>query len=207
MSDQPLDLRKALRIVRRHKIQVGAVTALGCLLGTGYAVAKPPLYSSQALVVIPLATSAAGQAASTPGGLSSGTTTQVYVADSNRVLTGALPNIQPSLSLAELTNDVSVAGVTDSLIGFTGRAKTAAQAESIANAVANSYVAYVGSPAARAAACRRRYSSPLPPRRAASSGCRPPSTGWPACSPGPSSGSSAPCCAAAVTGDSGSATR
>ena len=62
MSDQPLDLRRALQIIRRHRIQVGAVTAVGLLLGIGYAVANPPLYNSQALVVIPLATSAAGQA-------------------------------------------------------------------------------------------------------------------------------------------------
>ncbi len=147
MSDQPLDLRKALRIVRRHKIQVGAVTALGLLLGTGYALAMPPLYQSQAVVVIPLSTAAEGQPATTPNGLSSGTETQVVVAGSTRVLTGALGNIHPSLTLAQLENDVDVSGVTDSLIGFTGKAKTAGQAESIANAVASSYVAYVGSPA------------------------------------------------------------
>jgi capsular polysaccharide biosynthesis protein len=145
MSDQPLDLRKALQIVRRHKIQVGALAVLGLVLGGGYAVAKPPPYSSQALVAIPLSTSASSQQATTPNGLSSGTETQVVVAGSDPVLIAALANIHPSPSLAQLRNEVTVTGVTDSVIGFTGKAKTAGQAESIANAVASSYVAYVGS--------------------------------------------------------------
>jgi capsular polysaccharide biosynthesis protein len=147
MSDQPLDLRKALQIIRRHKILVGVLTALGLLLGTGYAVALPPPYTSQALVVIPQGTAAEGQAATTPNGLSSGTATQVIVAGSDRVLAAALGNISPSLSLTELMNDVTVTGVTNTLIGFTGKATTPGQAKSIANAVANSYVAYVGSSA------------------------------------------------------------
>ena len=147
MSDQPLDLRKALRIIRRHKILVGVLAALGLLLGAGYAVALPPPYTSQALVVIPQSTAAEGQAATTPSGLSSGTTTQVIVAGSDRVLAAALANISPSLSLTELMNDVTVTGVTNTLIGFTGNATTPGQAKSIANAVANSYVAYVGSSA------------------------------------------------------------
>ncbi len=69
MSDQPLDLRKALQIIRRHKMLVGVLTALGLLLGAGYAVALPPPYTSQALVVIPQSTAAEGQAATTPNGL------------------------------------------------------------------------------------------------------------------------------------------
>ena len=160
MSDQPLDLRKALQIIRRHKIQVGAVTAVGLLLGIGFAVAKPPLYNSQALVVIPLATSAAGQAPTTPGGLSSGTQTQVLVAGTDAVLTGALASIHPSVSLSALMNEVDVTGVTDSIIGFTGKAKTAGQAESIANAVASSYVAYVGSAAAPGGKVQARLFQP-----------------------------------------------
>jgi capsular polysaccharide biosynthesis protein len=160
MSDQPLDLRRALQIIRRYRIQVGAVTAVGLLLGIGYAVANPPLYNSQALVVIPLATSAAGQAATSPNGLSSGTETQVVVAGSNAVLTGALASIHPSVSLSALMNDVNVAGVTDSVIGFTGKAKTAGQAESIANAVANSYVAYVGSAASPGGELKAQFFQP-----------------------------------------------
>jgi capsular polysaccharide biosynthesis protein len=147
MSDQPLDLRKALQIIRRHKILVGVLTALGLLLGAGYAVALPPPYTSQALVVIPQGTAADGQAPTASNGLSSGTETQVIVAGSDRVLAAALPNIRPRLSLTELMNDVTVTGVTNTLIGFTGNATTPRQAKSIANAVANSYVAYVGSSA------------------------------------------------------------
>jgi capsular polysaccharide biosynthesis protein len=147
MSDQPLDLRKALQIIRRHKILVGVLTALGLLLGAGYAVALPPPYTSQALVVIPLSTAAEGQGPTASSGLSSGTATQVIVAGSDRVLEAAAANISPSLSLTGLMNDVTVTGVTNTLIGFTGKATTPGQAKSIANAVANSYVEYVGSSA------------------------------------------------------------
>ena len=52
MSQQNLDLRKSIQIVRRRKRLFGGVAALGLLLGAAYAVLTPPMLSSTALVVI-----------------------------------------------------------------------------------------------------------------------------------------------------------
>ena len=52
MSQQNLDLRKSIQIVRRRKRLFGGVVALGLLVGAAYAVLTPPLISSTALVVV-----------------------------------------------------------------------------------------------------------------------------------------------------------
>ena len=129
MSEQALDLRKSLRIVRRHRIIVGIVALLGLLAGVGYAVLKPPMLSSTALVVVPSATHDMA--------------TQVVIAGSNPVLSDALQGVKPVMSLQTLHSHVQVKSLTSNIISISTQAKTAAQAEGTANAVANSYIAYV----------------------------------------------------------------
>ena len=53
MSQQALDLRRSMQIVRRYKVLVGVVVVLGILAGGAYAVLKPPMLTSTALVVLP----------------------------------------------------------------------------------------------------------------------------------------------------------
>ena len=54
MSGQALDLKRSAQIVRRHKILVGAVAALGLLAGRRVRRAQPAdAYTSSALVVLP----------------------------------------------------------------------------------------------------------------------------------------------------------
>ena len=52
MSQKALDLRMSMQIARRHKLLVGIVVALGILGGVAYAVLKPPMLSSTALVAL-----------------------------------------------------------------------------------------------------------------------------------------------------------
>ena len=79
MSEQGLDLRRSLRLAWRHKTIVGIVAALGLLLGAGYAALHPSMLTSKTLVVLPQ---------NTPN-----MATQVVVAGSDPVLTGALPSL------------------------------------------------------------------------------------------------------------------
>jgi len=144
VSQQAPDSRRSMQILRRYKKTFGAITLLGLLLGVAYALLTPPMVSSSALVVIP-ETIAQAQAAQDGTAASTTATTQAVVAGSTPVLAGALPNISPALSLITLENRISVSSPAVSILAFTGEGKTAAQAENIANAVANSYVAYVGS--------------------------------------------------------------
>ena len=67
MSEQALNVRRPVQIVRRHRILVAIVTALGLLMGVAYSVLTPPMLTSTALVVLPeVVQSAASTAARTP---------------------------------------------------------------------------------------------------------------------------------------------
>ena len=59
MSQETLDLRRSIRIVRRHKLLVGVAVAVGCLACGAYGVLKPSTVTSTALVLL----SPTGQAA------------------------------------------------------------------------------------------------------------------------------------------------
>jgi capsular polysaccharide biosynthesis protein len=144
MSQQGLDLRSFMQIVRRYKVLVGVVVVLGVLGGGAYAVFKPPMLSSTALIALP--TSASQQsAATTTGGTDPFTATQEVVADSYEVLSGALRDVRPAMSLTGLRQNVQVGSPSPDIISVTAQGRKAAGAEASANAVANSYISYVGS--------------------------------------------------------------
>jgi capsular polysaccharide biosynthesis protein len=148
MSQQALDLRRSVQIVRRHKILVGIAVALGLVAGVGYAVLKPPAVTSSALVVLPQAAAQSIQSEGNPGasGSSGYMQTQAVIASSDPVLSGALRSIRPPISLADLHRAIEVKSVTNSILSITATGSSAAQAEATANAVARSYISYVRSP-------------------------------------------------------------
>jgi capsular polysaccharide biosynthesis protein len=144
MSQQELDLRRSIQILRRHKKIFGAITLLGLLIGVAYTLITPPMISSSALVVVPETATQEAQAGSSGSDVVVGA--EEVVATSTAVLQGALPNISPALPLTTLKSRISLSSPAVGILSFNGEGTTAAQAESIANAVANSYVAYIGSP-------------------------------------------------------------
>lgn len=147
MSQQGLDLRRSLQIVRRHRLLVGIGAALGLLAGVAYSLLNPPMLTSTALVVLPqaVAQSAQGATAGDTTGTSSYIATQVVIAGSDPVLSGALPHVGPGVSLGTLHSEIQVKSVTNGILSISASGRTAAQAEATANAVARSYVTYVGS--------------------------------------------------------------
>jgi capsular polysaccharide biosynthesis protein len=144
MSQQNPDLRKSMHIAGRRKRLIFGVAALGLVLGAGYAYLNPPLLSSTALIVFTDASSQNSQNAAS--GVDPGLATQEVVAASDPVLVGALPHISPPISLQMLQSRITVTSVnSSSVLSFAATGSNAAQAESTANAVGNSYIAYVGS--------------------------------------------------------------
>ena len=131
MSGQALDLKRSAQIVRRYKTLVGAAAAVGLLAGAGYAMLNPPMLSSSALVVLPVS--------------SHEIATQVVIAQSDPVLSAALPNTGSAMSLSTLRSRVQVKSLTGNALSFSAQGKTAAQAEDTADAVANSFVSYLSS--------------------------------------------------------------
>jgi capsular polysaccharide biosynthesis protein len=118
-----------VRTLRRHKRLIGLVAAAGLLAGAAYAVLHPPLLSSTAQIILP------NSAPNVP--------TQVVIAGSNPVLSAALPQVSPPVSLTGLRREIQVKSATSYVISITAKGRTAADAERTANAVAESYIAYV----------------------------------------------------------------
>jgi len=131
MSDQTLDLRRSLQLVRRHKILVATFTALGLAAGVAFTVLRPAMLSSDALVVLPVTVR--------------NMATQVVIAGSDPVLADALRTIDSAESPQALRDSVQVKSLTTNILSVTAQGKTAAQAEGTANAIAQSYVGYVNS--------------------------------------------------------------
>ena len=127
MSDQPLDLRRSMQVIRRHWIAVTAIALLGLAAGAGYTEYKPPMLTSTATVQ--LSTSNVATMAS-----------QVVIADSDTVLATALPHVAPQMTLTQLHSLVKVSSLTASFLSITASGKTARDAEQTAGAVRNSYL-------------------------------------------------------------------
>jgi capsular polysaccharide biosynthesis protein len=147
MSQQNLDLRKSIQLVRRHKRLFGGAAALGLLIGAAYAALTPPMISSTALVVVSgnPASLNGSQASSSNSQVDTSLATQIVIASSDPVLAAALPHVNPPTnSLLALDRRISVTslGASD-VLSFAVTGQSASQAEDTANAVANSYVAYV----------------------------------------------------------------
>jgi capsular polysaccharide biosynthesis protein len=132
MRRQALDLRRTLQILRRRLTAIGIAAALGLLAGAGYAMLDLPIYESDTYVVLPASTNEAT------------TQLQVTIATSNSVLAGALRDLGPAVSLQSLRSRIHATNLTTNLISIVAQGETAAQAEDAANAVAKSYIAYVG---------------------------------------------------------------
>src|ERR1700759_3900769 len=144
---ETLDLRRVVRVVGGHKLLVGVAGALGLLACAAYAGRAPSMAPSPALVRLPPSGQAAQSAAAVAGngGPDPYTQTQEVIAKSGPVLEGARPDIRPGgMSLNELRNDVTVGSQTPFIISISVQARDAADAAANADAIARSYVAYIG---------------------------------------------------------------
>ncbi len=135
MTEQPLNLRRSLQILGRHLITLAVFTLLGGLAGAGYVALHPPARASSALVLLPSSTR--------------NIPTQIVIATSAPVLAGAAGSIHPAISLAALDNQVTATITVFDVLSINAQARSTSQAESIANAVARSYVAYTNGPGNR----------------------------------------------------------
>ncbi len=138
-SGEALDLRRSAGVVWRHKVILGVAVLLGLLAGAAFGVLNPPMLTSTTLVLLPPTVK------SLAGGPTRNITTQLAIAGSNPVLAGAAGLVQPPVPLPGLRSRVRVSSPSPQIISISGSGTTAAQAQSIANAVARTYIAYLAS--------------------------------------------------------------
>jgi len=152
MSKPASDLRRSLRVVRRYVI-VGLAAAAGLLAGAAAAAVSPVMVTSTALVILPqVGQNAAAAADREPDPF---TATQEVIAGSYPVLSGALPDVRPAMSLTGLRHDIQIGSPAPGVISISAKGETARDAEATASAVARSYIQYIGSassPAGRVSA-------------------------------------------------------
>jgi capsular polysaccharide biosynthesis protein len=135
MGEQALDIRSGLAVLRRHRAVLVGATALGLAAGIAYTTARPPLYTSASMVLLPEQASA-DQTPRDPG-------TEQRVAGSAAVLGPAGRTLQPKLSAAQMAAHVSASAPSTTVVAFKASADSPAFARKLAQAAAVSEVAYV----------------------------------------------------------------
>jgi capsular polysaccharide biosynthesis protein len=143
VSAQQLDVKKSWRAIRRHRLIVAAVAAVGLLGGIAYGLIVPAMHTATSLVVLPPPPASDAEKATAAGAQS--IDTQVFIAESEPVLHSAGQNLQPALSTEEVRKRVKVTAVTQDVIKIDAKGQTAQQSMELANAVAGIYLVYVTS--------------------------------------------------------------
>lgn len=117
------------------------------LATVGFALLRPPLLSSKVLVDVPA---------------SRQIQTQALIAGSDPVFLAA-GHADRALSFEQLLRQVKVVVSSSNLLAITVSAKTAADAQGVADAVARSYVAFVRSPGAPGGQVLAKVAGPASP--------------------------------------------
>jgi capsular polysaccharide biosynthesis protein len=139
VSAQQLDVKKSWRAIRRHRLIVAAVAAVGLLGGVAYGVMVPALHSATSLVVLPPPPTSDSEKTTGVQSID----TQVFIAESEPVLKSAGQNLSPALPTQTVRDRVKVTAVTEDVIQIDAKGTTAAQSIRLANAVADVYLVFV----------------------------------------------------------------
>jgi capsular polysaccharide biosynthesis protein len=137
MSEQTVDLRSSLSILRRHRRVLAAAAVLGAAAGVVFVLLRPPMYTSSSLVLLPTAQDARGQA------LSRDPETEIRIAESEVVLRPAGASLVPRMPVRDLSKRVVVTAPSNDVLQIDGQARTPERAEAISAAVAKSEVGFV----------------------------------------------------------------
>jgi capsular polysaccharide biosynthesis protein len=106
-----------------------AAATLGLLAGIVFTLLSPAVFRSSTLVALRPSTQ--------------DTAAQVAIARSDAVLASALRSIKPAMSLPALRSGIEVKSLAPDIVSISALGDTAAQSKRTANAVTNSYVAYL----------------------------------------------------------------
>jgi capsular polysaccharide biosynthesis protein len=135
MSEQTLDLQLVLSTMRRRRRLLTAVTLAGGLAGAVLVHFHPPMYSSTTLVLLPDQSTVG-----TTGPRDMATETRIVTSDA--VLGSARKLARQELSGKGIRTLVTASSPSQNMLQIEARGATAKAAESLANAVAASELAY-----------------------------------------------------------------
>jgi capsular polysaccharide biosynthesis protein len=139
VTEQPLDLQRVVRALRRGIGIIGVCLGVGVVASLFYTVIRPPLYHATALVLLP------ASAVDSTGQPSRNINTEVQVAASGDVLTIAAGELRPKPHVSELKDHLKVTAPTPDILEFTAKAASGGRAIAAANAIADGYRQYSAS--------------------------------------------------------------
>lgn len=135
MNEQPLDLRRILRALRRRWLLLLVLLWAGCALGYVVGTSRPMVYKARASVLLP-------QAPLGPGGIATrNINTQVNIARNGNILQQAGTVVDPPLDALKMRKRIKVKALTSDILEIEASASTGGDAARLADAVATEYVA------------------------------------------------------------------
>ena len=135
MSAQVTDLRSTVATLRRRGRVLAAAALVGLLAGVVYVIVEPPPLTSTTLVLLP--TPALAESSS------SDVETQVRIALSATILERAGQAVVPTRPARSVEKMVEVSAATNQMLQIKATSTKAAEAQTLSQAVADSYVGYV----------------------------------------------------------------
>jgi capsular polysaccharide biosynthesis protein len=148
VTEQPLNLRASLREIRRRRLLIIVVAALCGIAGVAYGVFAPAKETAVALVLLPPPTtpSNAGNSGNTgnTGATGNSIDTNALIAKSTPVLAAAGAKMSPPLGASGVKKLVTVTPLSGQILQIQAQDRASTFAVKLANAVASSYVTYIG---------------------------------------------------------------
>ena len=150
MSEQRLNIRRVLRLLRRQLSIVVACVLLGALIPTVWILLQPESYSATSLVLVPNSTTNASSEGSSGAASANSNLTDSEIAVSSAVLGTAASKVTPRLTLQAVQKRVSATAQATNLVQIKAVGPSAVAAEGLANAVADRLVVFLTSSAVSA---------------------------------------------------------
>jgi capsular polysaccharide biosynthesis protein len=147
VTEQPLNLRASLREIRRRRLLILVVAALCGIAGIAYGIFSPAKETAVALVLLPpTTTSNAGNSGNTGNTGAGGNSidTNALIAKSTPVLAAAGAKVSPPLGASGVKKLVTVTPLSGQILQIQAQDRASTYAVKLANAVAASYVTYIG---------------------------------------------------------------
>jgi capsular polysaccharide biosynthesis protein len=145
MNEQPVDLRTSLQELRRHRLLIIFVAALCGIAGFAYGLVTPAKETAVSLVLLPPASNS-GNSGNTGNSGAAGNSidTSAVIARSTPVLSAAGAKMSPPLGALAVKQLVTVSPLSGQILQIQAKDPSSGYAAQLANAVAASYVTYVG---------------------------------------------------------------
>lgn len=142
MRNKGIDLQSSVATLRRRERVLGIAALAGLVAGIAFVLVQPSLLTSTTLVLLPTPALADSS--------SSDVDTQVHIALSATVLGRAGQKVTPALSAPSVEKIIDISAPTNQLIQIKAASTKAVEAQTLSQAVADSYVGYVSNTAREA---------------------------------------------------------